>query len=151
VAVTVIRAEVWHRYSCGCEEDEDFLDADGPSCCERCRTHRQALDRTERHEVARWIVFLYSDLEFEWPVGRLEHALAWYAVLALGWLGMVLGLGSGVLLDALLHIAWLASSVNGSVSRRLGIEGDRQVWPFFRQFDFEATVRQPILFGSRAA
>src|SRR5687768_10265216 len=86
-----ISTKVWYHYSCGCEDIEDAEDALDLASCERCREPRPALDRAERREVARWIVFLYSDREYEWQEGRLELALAWYGFLAFAWLSAALG------------------------------------------------------------
>lgn len=139
-AVSVVIGEALHRYWCGCEI-EDFAN-DLATFREQCPHQRQQLNRSQRREVARWVVFLHSDLEFEWQLGRLEHAVAWYAVLTLGCLSTVLSLGPWVFVVGLVVVGWTTLALDGSVSRRLGLEGDHRVWPFFRQADLDAAVRK---------
>ncbi|HEX7047314.1 MAG TPA: hypothetical protein VF275_07070 [Gammaproteobacteria bacterium] len=69
----------------------------------------------DRREVSRWILFLKSDLEYEWPVRRWWKKLL-RPVLTL----LTLGLGT--------HL-W---------DRHYWQQGDGDVWPFLRRSDFEA-------------
>lgn len=71
-------------------------------------------------EVARWILFLRTDLEYEWP--RLQ-GLAWLAL----FITNLITLG-------------LAGTV---VRRRMKRAGDAEVWPFLRQSDYEAALTSP--------
>lgn len=85
------------------------------------RTHRlvgrDALDRQAKREVARWVLFLGTDLEYEWPVlsAPLRFAGALLSIVTLGLFG------------------W--------VSRKLAGQ-DAALWPFRRQSDYEAALRQ---------
>ena len=78
------------------------------------------LPRAARREVARWILFLASEHEYEWPCPNLPSRL----ILLVG--NMVTIGGAG----------WLYSK---SLSR----QGDFEVWPFFRRNDYEASLRAP--------
>jgi hypothetical protein len=87
--------------------------------------HRLSAER--RRDVLRWVLFLRSDLEYEWPPFRLINP----ALVSL----------SGFLL-------WLLTF--GVLTRRRfarqfadwQIRGKYGVWPFFRHSDFEAVSRQ---------
>lgn len=75
-----------------------------------------------RREAARWVLFLKSDLAYEWPVSRrgLVCSLAW------------------VVLN-LLTAGFLARSAQ----RRFAQSGDVAVWPFVRRSDYEAALTGP--------
>jgi hypothetical protein len=81
---------------------------------------RHRLSRTERREIARFILFLKSDLDYEWPRRELWGELLWMlaGLLTLGLAG---------------RLYW----------RRLGRRGDVSVWPFLRGEDFERVVHRP--------
>lgn len=81
---------------------------------------RHRLPRETRREVARFILFLKSDYEYEWAFPRLWQDLLWSAagLLTLGLAG---------------RLYW----------RRMGRQGPVRVWPFLRQEDFERAVRSP--------
>ena len=81
---------------------------------------RHRLSRSERRELARLILFLKSDLEYEWPRPKLWQELLWMAagILTLGLAGR-------------LYLRWM------------GAHGELGVWPFLRQEDFERAVRNP--------
>jgi len=83
-------------------------------------TGRQRLDGEARHEVARWILFLKTDLEYEWPSLR---GLRWMLLLLL----------SAVTLGA----------AGALYRRRMRRAGDIEVWPFLRRQDYEAALAQP--------
>ena len=88
---------------------------------------RQRLSRSERREIARFVLFLKSDLEYEWPGRHLWKELLWMlaGLLTLGLAG---------------RLYW----------RRLGRRGDVSVWPFVRQEDFERAMRHPCYLVSHA-
>ncbi|HEV7507825.1 MAG TPA: hypothetical protein VGS07_23275 [Thermoanaerobaculia bacterium] len=81
-------------------------------------SHR--LSRTARREVARFILFLKSDLNYEWPCRQLWKELLWMlaGLLTLGVAGR-------------LYWPWI------------GTHGEVRVWPFLRKEDFEQAVRHP--------
>ena len=94
---------------------------------------RAALPKGERREVARWIAFLYSAREYEWPIESLVYDPA-----APGCLKNILTLGR-----ASRH--WQESE-----ERRLTVTGTWDLWPFIRRADYEATVSEPRLLGGAA-
>jgi hypothetical protein len=88
------------------------------------REHRLvARDRDEgrgRDEVARWIIFLQSDLTYEWPT--LSHG-RW-------------------------QLLFLADLLSATVVGRLRVarfkkHGDFEVWPFLRESDYRAALANP--------
>lgn len=81
-------------------------------------TGRHRLPREARREVARLILFLKSDLEYEWAPPSLGREILW----------MVAGLLTLGLARRLYR-------------RRLARQGEVRVWPFLRQEDFERAVR----------
>lgn len=103
VGVEVIRREAWYLYS-------------------DLRAYRlrgeDALSREGRREVARWIVFLGTDLAYEWPDAR--------------------GIWRWVLLP--LNVASLGLA--GAAMRwYFARHGDYEVWPFIRNEDFLDAVQ----------
>ncbi len=83
-------------------------------------TGKHELPREGRTDVARMVVFLHSDLPYEWPVpSRLL----------------------GCLLNAITLGVW------GRVFRPSTGGGDEAVWPFFRADDFARAVARPRLLG----
>jgi hypothetical protein len=90
-------------------------------------TGRCRLPRSARREVARLILFLKSDLEYEWPRHKGWEELLWLA--------------AGLLTLGLAGRFYL---------RRFGRWGDVGVWPFLRQEDFERALRHPCYFVGAA-
>lgn len=90
------------------------------------RKHRMTgdfrLDKVGRRVLARFVVFLQSDLEYEWPVPSGRRFLLNLLTLGLwGWLKPLPRCG-----------------------------GDESVWPFFRRSDLErASARPRLLAGPR--
>lgn len=81
---------------------------------------KNRLSAEHRRAIARWILFLQSDLEYEWP------RPAWY-VYPLFVLGNLFTLG-----------------LLGQVfTRRFKRCGDFDVWPFIRRSDYERPLREP--------
>jgi hypothetical protein len=80
------------------------------------------LNPAVRREAARWVLFLKTDLPFEWPV---EHR----GILAsVAW--MVLNLVS---------MGFFARNSQRQFAQR----GDVAVWPFIRRSDYEAALAKP--------
>ena len=77
-----------------------------------------------RAAVARWVVFLGSNLEYEYPVYSPAVSLA-FDVASLCTLG-------------LLGWAW-----------RRRHRDARMIWPFFRMSDYEAALRRPVLLAGQ--
>jgi hypothetical protein len=85
------------------------------------------LTRMAKREVARWIVFLDSDLRYEWRVLSGWRALRWVP-LDLATLGLSLKIRR----------------------RRWRSGGEFAVWPFRRWSEYHAALRQPVfLAGAR--
>jgi len=89
------------------------------------RTHRMsgkwALPPEGRREAARWIMFLYGPLEYEWP-----------PLITL----------SGCLANLVTLTLW------GRIQRALHkreFQGDIDLWPFYRRADYEEALKHPRL------
>ena len=78
-----------------------------------------------RQEICRWIVFLYSNLEYEWPVRSFISIPAFLVNL------LTLGMAS-LFLPKLMR-------------RHYESMGEWRLWPFIRRNDFERALRQPRL------
>jgi hypothetical protein len=74
-----------------------------------------------RKEVARWVLFLKSDLPYEWPMSQPGILSVLRAVANL----MTLGL------------------IARRAQRKFERFGDITVWPFLRRADYEAALRRP--------
>jgi hypothetical protein len=81
---------------------------------------RYRLSREVRREVARAILFLKSDLDYEWSRPALWQELLW----------MVAGLLT-------------LRAGNRFYLRWMGIQGEVNTWPFLRQEDLEWALRKP--------
>lgn len=87
---------------------------------------RHRIESAGRHEIARWIMFLKTDLPYEWPVPQRGY---------------------------LRQLAWILANVVtlGALTRRqhrfFAMAGDIQVWPFLRQSDYEAALTSPVYLG----
>ena len=80
---------------------------------------KDRLDADGRRVVARYLLFLYSNLEYEWPVRRRTRL--WANLFTLGLWGLIRPIvPSG---------------------------GDDKVWPFFRRSDLELEKARPRLLG----
>ena len=103
-------AEVFHRGAWGFYSDLH----------EHRLVGRHRLPRSAQREIARFILFLKSDLDYEWPRRKLWQELLWMTagILTLGLAG---------------RFYW----------RWIGAHGDVRVWPFLRQEDFKRAVRAP--------
>lgn len=110
-AVRVVRDAAWFLYS-----DLSEYRLAGP----------YRLPREVRRQAVRWVVFLHSDLPYEWPVTSPTQALARHIV-------SLLTMGVAARLWA----------------QRLGAAGDVAVWPFMRADDFRAALRRPRLLRGR--
>ncbi len=73
--------------------------------------------KPERRVIARWILFLQNELEFEWRDQPLRHKLQ--RILAA-------------------RCRWISAPEPFP-------QGDKEVWPFFRRVDFEQALSHPKL------
>ncbi len=83
---------------------------------------RYRLDPAVRREAARWVLFLKTDLPYEWPVVRrnLLVKVAW-------------------VLANLVTVGHVARTAQRSFEKH----GDISVWPFIRRSDYEAALGNP--------
>ena len=83
------------------------------------------LPEEARHEAARWILFLKTDLEYEWPrLGRFRSLL--------------------LLLGNILTIGLFGIAYRKYFQRF----GDWDVWPFLRRSDYDLALKQSPYFSS---
>lgn len=108
-AVLEIFEAMWHTY---CDIQKHKM------------TGQHALVDQNRHTVARFVLFLHSDLPYEWPTGDVKKSLL--RLLTLGLYGKRKTQGEDQ------------------------TSGDPDVWPFFRQSDFESAKKNPKLMKSGA-
>ena len=96
------------------------------------RTHRltgkSKVPRKTRRELARCIIFLHSDLEYEWPIRSFISIRA--VVLNIFTFGLAYVVGR------------LFEPV---VRRRMNKLGTWDLWPFFREIDFHRALASPRL------
>jgi hypothetical protein len=90
-------------------------------------TGHQKPSAADRQSVARWILFLESDVEYEWPVVPLVIRLALlpFNLVTMGFVGRM-------------------------VQRYASRGGDAEVWPFRRQADYQAALKRPPYLGGAA-
>ena len=94
------------------------------------RTHRLteefSISEETKRTAARWVMFLYSDYEYEWP--RIS----------------VPGLRDNFRPSLFGRLTGLAN-LRLWRDRRFREHGDYDVWPFFRRVDFEEALKKPFL------
>jgi len=99
------------------------------------RVHRldgkRKLNREARKEIARWIVFLHSDLPYEWPMRNFISINSCLLNL------LTLGLAQIVLAPL--------------YRKRYGSMGEWSVWPFIRKNDLEQEKKRPRLLTGRSS
>lgn len=93
------------------------------------RTHRltgcNALTREGKTEFARWIMFLYTEQEYQWPITRfLSISSCLLRIVILGLWDLIMG---------------------AHQARQLAAMGDWDVWPFLTSQDYEESRRKPHL------
>jgi hypothetical protein len=107
VALTELQSEAWFLY-------DDLR--------EYRLAGKDRLSSESRRQIARWVLFLHTDLEYEWPVRSLSTAL-------------LLTIGNLCTLGLVGH-RWRSGF------RR---HGDIDVWPFIRRSDYDAALANPPL------
>jgi len=86
-------------------------------------TGEYAPTREFRKQAARWLMFLYSDEEYLWPmIGRPGFRSSSESL----WLSWIFGFGQGRL-------------------KKFMASGDFEVWPFLRREDFERARKNAVL------
>lgn len=83
-------------------------------------TGKNKLDDQTKEEVARWVLFLKTDLPYQWPVHTLRETFVRF-------FSNIITLG-------------MASRY---YENRLKLLGDTGVWPFLRRSDLEAALQNP--------
>lgn len=83
-------------------------------------TGKNKLDAATKSEVARWVLFLKTDLQYQWPVYSRLHML-------------------GMLLANIMTLGM----ANRIFISRFAAYGDADVWPFIRKADYEAALHSP--------
>ena len=79
------------------------------------------LDEKTKYVVARWILFLKTDLPYEWPVSNIKQSL----------------------LRLLTNILTFGAA-NKFYIRQYQAHGDIEVWPFIRRADYEMVLQNPV-------
>jgi hypothetical protein len=124
----ITNKEFIHRYP-DSKEDPAIWALDDTVWClyDDIRTHKlsgeYALTKEFKSEVARWLVFLYSDAEYHWPkIGKpgFRQTQSWFC---------------------------RAFPFARKRFKRFRAAGDYSVWPFLRPEDFENARRRPVLLG----
>ena len=82
---------------------------------------RHRLDDKTRSAVARWVLFLKTDLPYEWPISTPGH-------------------GMFRLVANLLTVGF----ANRFFVRKFQAHGDVSVWPFIRRSDYDAALATPV-------
>jgi hypothetical protein len=79
------------------------------------------LSKATKTHIARWVLFLKTDLPYEWPIPTLWQKLGLFTanLLTLGIAGRIF-------------------------ARRFRAEGDSDVWPFLRRYDYEVALQNPV-------
>ena len=90
-----------------------------------------AVSKSDRLVVARFILFLHSDLSYEWPPHPFDG-------------------GVGVI-ARLLSFAVSFGIIPRRVDKKWKAVGDFDVWPFIRRKDYEQALTDPKLLRGRAA
>ena len=90
-------------------------------------TGDRALSEEGRREVWRWVLFLHSALEYEWPAFNW-YRVDWGAVRLINWL----------------TLGRLKARQEADITA-FAAAGEFAVWPFFRMSDFERTLAAPRL------
>lgn len=79
------------------------------------------LDEKTKSIVARWILFLKTDLPYEWPISNMKQGLRRF-------FANILSLGAA----------------NKAHVRQYQACGDIEVWPFLRRPDYEMALKNPV-------
>lgn len=110
------------RALCGVAEQSWFLYSDNEE--HTLRLKKKSRRRQQRREVARWIMFLHTDLEYEWPdVDMIPKPLPWLLTLGIP---------------------------HRRRMRRFEKAGDWGVWPFIRKSDYDKALSTPKLLAGVA-
>jgi hypothetical protein len=79
------------------------------------------LDEKTKSDVARWILFLKTDLPYEWPVTNIKQGLLLF-------IGNIFTLGAA----------------HKSYASKYQALGDIEVWPFLRRTDYASALKNPV-------
>ena len=107
-AINQIYCEMWYTY---CDLNEHKLNEED----------RGFENRESREAIVRFILFLHSEYEYEWPISSIKEELL--RILTFGKKGI---------------------SEEKKLKNKLG---DREVWPFYKKLDYEHALSNPNLLG----
>ena len=105
-----------------------------------------SIESASRHDVARWILFLQSDLEYLWP-GTDGMINSLYIIGAVASLWICVYVSHSPLAGWTFAIAEISVGV-WQIDRRYK-PSDMTVWPFHQQQDFEEAKKHPRLLAGR--
>lgn len=103
------------------------------------------LDAATRQEVARSILFLYSNAEYRWPEDKRRNVIEYVEIGTCCLMNIVtLGLWSRLIDPA-------PKRRRQEYDRWLGQFGDLDCWPFLNQAEVEMALQKPRFFTRRAS
>ncbi|MGV8122292.1 MAG: hypothetical protein AB2L14_21230 [Candidatus Xenobiia bacterium LiM19] len=158
VSGTITNREYEYRSPCG--EDPILEEVDGlawfmyDDLHEHRLTGSRSLTKEGRREVARWILFLKTDLEYEGPrVSRLRfYPIFWYYLS----IGLFIYLSGHIVFHQWLALLALYLGVSYGIGRYFVYKHNKQmeaaplmknsdpsIWPFIRRSDYEAALSRP--------
>ena len=79
------------------------------------------LDKKTKHDVARWVLFLKTDLPYEWPISNIKQGLLRFLINMLTF-----------------------GAANKFYFRQYQAHGDIEVWPFLWRTDYEMALQKPV-------
>jgi hypothetical protein len=102
----------------------------------------EPLSEEDRRTLARWAMFLYTDLDYQY-----DRHVGWSCLSGIGASGIAYLL-VGLLVDCWipqLLVALMAGIGTTRAVASLGSQGDEEVWPFFRREDYKKALKHPKL------
>lgn len=136
-------------------------------CCKPYRINwRRKLMREERLLYARWVLFLQTDLDYEYDKGEIGYCIGRLGGVSMGilcftqadsvatWLASYVDTFTAGLLASLIAPVFVTISsgyVLGFLTQKIahkanhGKRGDESVWPFYRRSDYDEALKHPKL------
>jgi len=84
------------------------------------------LDENTKSVVARWVLFLKTDLPYQWPVSSLKQGLFRF-----------------------IANFFTLGAANKSYASKYRACGDIEVWPFLRRADYELALQNPVYLNKK--
>ncbi|WP_028865659.1 hypothetical protein [Psychromonas aquimarina] len=85
------------------------------------KSHKIELSKHDKRVICRWIIFLHSELEYEWPRVSLLSVRSLKV--------LFYRISSGVFFK--------------SISTDDYLLGDKSIWPFYRKYDYDLALKNP--------